>query len=69
LLLALTAGGTGYLNTDPRHLLPAFTLLLPVAKAAGRIRTQNLVAVIVVLACASAWFGGYLALLNGHLSY
>ncbi|HET8684031.1 MAG TPA: hypothetical protein VFM54_19495 [Micromonosporaceae bacterium] len=63
IIVVTTAGGTGYYHTNPRHMLPAFTLLLPVALAAGRMRVRNLVAVIGLLAVGSAWFGGYLALI------
>ncbi|HET8684378.1 MAG TPA: hypothetical protein VFM54_21265 [Micromonosporaceae bacterium] len=63
LVVVTTVGGTGYFHTNPRHMLPAFTLLLPVAAAAVRMRLRSLVAIISLLAVASAWFGGYLALL------
>jgi len=62
LLIVTTAGGTGYYHTNPRHMMPAFTLLLPLALAAGKMRVRNLVAIGVLLAAFSAWFGGYLAL-------
>lgn len=63
LLAITTAGGTGYFHTNPRHMMPAFTLLLPIAAAARRFQPRNLVAVLGLLAVGSAWFGGFLALI------
>src|SRR6185437_2783695 len=40
-------------------LVPAFTLLLPVAIGLARRRTGTAVAVVAAAALASAWFGGY----------
>jgi hypothetical protein len=60
--LALVLGGAGYYHSKARLLLPAFTLLLPIALAADRIRPRYLVATVGLLAAASAWFGGHLAL-------
>lgn len=53
-------------NTGPnkaRLMIPAFALLLPVATALARARTRDTVAVLTTFAGASAWFGGYLALI------
>jgi hypothetical protein len=66
-VLALVLGGAGYYHSKARLLLPAFTLLLPVALAAARsldagAKVRNQVATIGLLAAGSAWFGGYLAL-------
>jgi len=62
-LFVSTVGGTGYYHTDPRHLLPAFPLLLPLALGTARMRLRNAVALVTVMAFVAAWYGGYLALI------
>jgi hypothetical protein len=64
-LFITTVGGTNYYHTDPRHLLPAFPLLLPLAVGASRMRVRNLAAVVIVATAVSAWYGGWLALVWG----
>ena len=63
--LVSPVGGTNYYHTDPRHLLPAFPLLLPLAVGASRMRVRNLAAVVIVATAVSAWYGGWLALVWG----
>ncbi|HEY0807436.1 MAG TPA: hypothetical protein VGD84_20390, partial [Pseudonocardiaceae bacterium] len=59
LVLAMDLGSNGLMNSKARMLLPAFTLLLPVAIAlAGRHRATTFL-VLVSVALASAWFGAY----------
>lgn len=61
-VLALTlASNTGF--NKARLLVPAFALLLPPALALAKARTHDAVAVVATGALASAWFGGYLALI------
>jgi hypothetical protein len=60
LLLATVIVTAGYFHSKARLLLPAFTLLLPVAGGMANIRTRNAVLVIGALALASAWYGAYL---------
>jgi hypothetical protein len=60
--LVITLGGAGYYHAKARFLVPAFTLLLPVATALARLRTRTLAAVLTLAGLASAWFGGYLML-------
>jgi hypothetical protein len=62
-LLATTAGTAGYFHSKARLLLPAFTLLLPLASGMANVRTRNVVLVVGGLASASAWFGAYLMLM------
>jgi hypothetical protein len=64
-LFITTVGGTNYYHTDPRHLLPAFPLLLPVAVGAARMRVRNIGAVLIVATAVSAWYGGWLSLVWG----
>jgi hypothetical protein len=63
-MLALTLGTVSDQN-KARLLLPAYTLLLPVASALARARLREACAVLAFLAAVSAWFGGYLALIWG----
>ena len=61
-LVVITLGGAGYYHSKARFLLPAFTLLLPLAVGLARARTRTLVVVLVAATLASAWFGAYLSL-------
>ncbi|MEU4801247.1 hypothetical protein [Actinosynnema sp. NPDC023587] len=58
-VLAMDLGSNGLMNSKARLLLPAFTLLVPVALALARRRTSTAVAVLVGIAVFSAWFGAY----------
>ncbi len=59
LVLAIVWGSEGLAHAKLRLLLPAFTLLLPVAIGLARRRTGTAVTVLVAAALASAWYGGY----------
>jgi hypothetical protein len=58
-VLAMDLGSNGLMNSKARLLLPAFTLLVPVALALARRRTSTVAAVLVGLSVFSAWFGAY----------
>lgn len=58
-VLVMDLGSNGLMNSKARLLLPAFTLLVPVALALARRRTGTVVAVLVGVAVFSAWFGAY----------
>ncbi|WP_447005202.1 hypothetical protein ACRAKI_01220 [Saccharothrix isguenensis] len=58
-VLAMDLGSNGLMNSKARLLVPAFTLLLPVALALARRRTGTVVAVLVGVSVFSAWFGAY----------
>lgn len=59
-LTLVTIWGTeGLMNAKLRLLVPAFTLLLPVALGLAKRRPGTAVAVVVACALGSAWFGGY----------
>ena len=62
-ILVITIGTAHYYHSKARYLLPAFPLLLPIAVGLGRARTAAIVTVLVPLALASAWYGGYLLLI------
>ncbi|MGW3648340.1 mannosyltransferase family protein [Streptomyces sp. NPDC000878] len=56
-LLALCA--SSYFGSKPRLLLPAFPLLLPLARALARLRTSRSALVTGVVAVASAVYGAF----------
>lgn len=58
-VLAMDLGSNGLMNSKARLLLPAFTLLVPVAAALARRRTSTVAAVLVGVSVFSAWFGAY----------
>ena len=58
-VLAMDLGSNGLMNSKARLLLPAFTLLIPVAVGLAKRRPGTVWAVLVAAALASAWFGGY----------
>jgi hypothetical protein len=58
-VLVMDVGSNGLMNSKARLLLPAFTLLVPVAVALTKRRSGTVWAVLVAVAVASAWFGGY----------
>ncbi|MFI1800425.1 hypothetical protein ACH427_24155 [Streptomyces sp. NPDC020379] len=57
LLLALTA--KGYFGSKPRLMMPAFTLLLPLAVAVARLRTVRAVLTVAPLVLVSAVYGAF----------
>jgi hypothetical protein len=59
LVFALDVGSNGLMNSKARLLLPAFTLLVPVALALAKRRPSTVITVLAGLALASAWFGAY----------
>jgi hypothetical protein len=59
LVLLMDLGANGLMNSKARLLLPAFTLLLPVAIGLARRRTGTVLTVLVGATVASAWFGAY----------
>ena len=59
LALVLVWCSNGPAHSKLRLVVPAFTLLVPVAIGLARRRTGTAVAVVVAAALASAWFGGY----------
>lgn len=59
LVLVMVWGSEGLAHAKLRLLLPAFTLLLPVAIGLSRRRAATAVGVVLAAALASAWFGGY----------
>ncbi|MEU2775605.1 hypothetical protein ABZ646_22365 [Streptomyces sp. NPDC007162] len=62
-LLLITLGGSGFFESKPRFLLPAFPLLLPLARAlvrTARARPWHATVVVTTLAGLSFGYGAYL---------
>ncbi|MFI6659959.1 hypothetical protein ACIBL8_31000 [Streptomyces sp. NPDC050523] len=65
-LLLIVLGGSGYFESKPRFLLPAFPLLLPLARAlarTARARPRHATVVVGALAGLSFGYGAYLVVL------
>ncbi|MFC8508520.1 hypothetical protein ACFU3J_24395 [Streptomyces sp. NPDC057411] len=58
-LVLITVGGSGFFESKPRFLLPAFPLLLPVARALTRARPRAAILVVAGLAGLSFCYGVY----------
>ncbi|GAA4704139.1 glycosyltransferase family 39 protein [Pseudonocardia yuanmonensis] len=58
-VLLMDVGSNGLMGSKARLLVPAFTLLLPVAVGLYRRRPGTRVAVLVAAVLVSAWFGAY----------
>lgn len=58
-VLILDIGSNGLMNSKARLLLPAFTLLVPIALALAKRRLSTSVTVLGMVAVFSAWFGAY----------
>ncbi|PKV86591.1 dolichyl-phosphate-mannose-protein mannosyltransferase [Streptomyces sp. TLI_146] len=59
-LVLITVGGSGFFESKPRFLLPAFPLLLPPAAALTKARPRAAVMVTAALAGLSFAYGAYL---------
>ncbi|MDT9691110.1 glycosyltransferase family 39 protein [Streptomyces sp. P9(2023)] len=58
-LVLITVGGSGFFESKPRFLLPAFPLLFPLARALTKARPRAAIVVIAALAGLSFSFGVY----------
>lgn len=59
LVLAMDLGSNGLMNSKARLLLPAFTLLIPVAIGLSRRTRGTMITVLIGVVIASSWFGAY----------
>jgi len=59
LVLVMDIGSNGLMASKARMLLPAFTLLIPVAIGLAKRRTPTVLAVLAGITLATAWFGAY----------
>jgi hypothetical protein len=57
--LAMDLASNGLMASKVRLMVPAFTLLIPVAVALAKRRTSTTVLVLCGLAVASSWYGAY----------
>ncbi|MEU2623599.1 hypothetical protein ABZ642_36775 [Streptomyces sp. NPDC007157] len=67
-LLLIALGGSGFFESKPRFLLPAFPLLLPLARAlvrTARARPWHASVVVAALAGLSFGYGAYLVVFAG----
>ncbi|GGZ62179.1 membrane protein [Streptomyces bluensis] len=58
-VVALALGASGYFGSKPRLLMPAFPLLLPLARALAGLRTTRSGPVLGAVAVASALYGAF----------
>ena len=58
-VLIMDIGSNGLMNSKARLLLPAFTLLIPVAVALVKRRPSTVLLTLGAVSVASAWFGAY----------
>jgi hypothetical protein len=58
-VLAMDIGSNGLMNSKARMLLPAFTLLVPVAMALAKRQRSTMIMVMIGVVVASSWFGAY----------
>ncbi|MFE3263883.1 glycosyltransferase family 39 protein [Streptomyces sp. NPDC059215] len=59
IVTALALCASGYFGSKPRLLLPAFPLLLPLARALARQRTRRSAAILGAVAVGSAIYGAF----------
>jgi Mannosyltransferase (PIG-V) len=57
--LAMDLASDGLMNSKVRLMVPAFTLLVPLAVSLARRRPVTVVVVLCAVAVASAWYGAY----------
>ncbi|HEV2782509.1 MAG TPA: hypothetical protein VGX25_24210 [Actinophytocola sp.] len=58
-VLTMDLASSGLMNSKIRLMVPAFTLLIPIAINLAKRRTSTMVLTLCGLAVASAWFGAY----------
>lgn len=57
--VAEVIGSDGIMNSKIRLLIPAFTILLPVAAWLSRIRRRNLITILAGVGIAGSWISAY----------
>lgn len=60
LVVTLSFGASGYYQSKARLILPAFTLLIPIAQGLARARLSTRLIILITMALISAWYGAYL---------
>jgi hypothetical protein len=66
MLLLIAVGGAGYFHSKARFLLPAFPLLVPLARALAAARPSTLYTVLGTAVGLSTAYGVYLMLVWPH---
>jgi Dolichyl-phosphate-mannose-protein mannosyltransferase len=61
-------GSASYYASKPRHLLPVFTLLFPLAALLAKARNRSLTLGFVTLAGVSGWYAAYLLVFYGWVA-
>jgi hypothetical protein len=64
-IVLMTIGSSGVTYSKMRLLVPALTLLIPVAAGLARRKPATIITVVVLTALASGWIGAY-ALTDWH---
>ena len=60
LVVLISFGAAGYYQSKARLIVPAFTLLIPIAQGLARARRSTRLIILITLALISAWYGAYL---------
>jgi len=58
-VLLMDLASNGLMNSKVRLMVPAFTLLIPVAIALAKRRTSTMLITLGALVVTSSWFGAY----------
>ena len=61
-IFLITIGTENYYSAKGRYLMPAFTLLIPIAMGLAKARRSTVVTVFAFLVLVSGWYGTYLSL-------
>jgi hypothetical protein len=64
-VVVLALGSSGFFNSKPRFLLPAFLLAYPLALLLGRVRLRVQAALFPILGMTAIWYGTYVMTITG----
>lgn len=64
-VVILALGSSGFFNSKPRFLLPAFLLAYPLAVLLARVRLRVQAALFPVLGMTAVWYGTYVMTITG----
>jgi predicted DCC family thiol-disulfide oxidoreductase YuxK len=64
-VLILALGSSGFFNSKPRFLLPAFLLAYPLAVLLARVRLRVQAVLFPVLGMTAIWYGTYVMTITG----
>ncbi|MGW4029023.1 glycosyltransferase family 39 protein [Streptomyces sp. NPDC004838] len=66
IIVLMTIGGEGYFHSKGRFLVPAFVLLIPLAKVLARSRTAVIWTLLTAATLVSSLYGSYVLLVASH---